>query len=147
MRLRGLWKRLPLSRSLRGGSLGSSGVAYSWHSQGGLCLLAGKPGSVQQIASFLLEAEESLALWGLQGCMCVCVCVGGGCVYMWGVCVCGGCVCVGVLERINSQFLSEFEEGFFNFKKDDKNCCFQDKHPTCRFAGVLRRVRRYGAAD
>ena len=66
---------------------------------------------------------------------------------MW-VCVCGGCVCVGgVLVRINSQFLSEFEEGFFNFKKDDKNCCSQDKHPTCRLAGVLGRVGRYGAAN
>ena len=98
MRLRGLWKRLPLSRSLRGGSLGSSGVAYSWHSQGGLCLLAGKPGSVQQIASFLLEAEESLALWGLQGCMCVCVCWGRVCVRVGCMCVGGLCVCVGVGE-------------------------------------------------
>ena len=64
-----------------------------------------------------------------------------------GVCVGGLCVCGRVLERINSQFLSEFEEGFFNFKKDDKNCCSKDKHPTCRLAGVLGRVGRYGAAD
>ena len=64
-----------------------------------------------------------------------------------GLCVCG-VVCVGACWRgLIHSFYHSSEEGFFNFKKDDKDCCFQDKHPTCRFAGVLRRVRRYGAAN
>ena len=70
--------------------------------KGASCLLAGKPGSIQQIASFPPGGRgESRTLGSSRVCVCgvwVCVCVWwdvcGGCERVGGVC---GCVCRGVV--------------------------------------------------
>ena len=55
------------------------------------------------------------------------------------------CVCVLVLGRINSQLLSEFEEGFLTQKKMVRTVACKINAQLVDLLGAFRRVSRYGA--